>query len=67
VSTYPASRYEAQIYRMGYYGGAGARLMRALGPFQGTAEPTPKDGSRNLMECNWKVGFSLEIPKEWVS
>ena len=19
------------------------------------------------MECNWKVGFSLEIPKDWVS
>ena len=19
------------------------------------------------MECNWKVGFSLEIPKDWLS
>ena len=67
VSTYPVSRYAAQIYRMGYYGGAGARLMRELGPFQGTAEPTPKDGDRGLVECNWKVGFSLEIPRDWVS
>ena len=24
---------------MGYYGGAGARLMRTFGPLQGTAEP----------------------------
>ena len=52
---------------MGYYGGAGARLMRSLGPLQGTAEPTPQDGARHLVECNWKAGFSLEIPKDWLS
>ena len=67
VSTYPVNKYSVSIYRMGYYGGAGARLMRTLGPLQGTAEPTPKDGDRNLIECNWKVGFSLEIPKDWLS
>ena len=67
VSTYPVNRYSVNIYRMGYYGGAGARLMRSIGPLQGTAEPDPKDGVRNLVECNWKVGFSLEIPTEWLS
>ena len=67
VSTYPVNTYSVSIYRMGYYGGAGARLMRTLGPLQGTAEPTPQDGVRNLIECNWKVGFSLEIPKDWLS
>ena len=67
VSTYPVNQYAVSIYRMGYYGGAGARLMRTLGPLQGTEQPTPKDGAKNLIECNWKVGFSLEIPKDWVS
>ena len=67
VSTYPVNKYAVSIYRMGYYGGAGARLMRTLGPLQGTAEPTPQDGPRHLVECNWKVGFSLEIPKDWLS
>ena len=62
VSTYPVNRYSASIYRMGYYGGTGARLMRSLGPLQGTAEPTPQDGERSLIQCNWKIGFSLEIP-----
>jgi hypothetical protein len=28
VSTYPVNSYSGSIYRMGYYGGAGARLMR---------------------------------------
>src|SRR5687768_5080233 len=67
VSTYPVNKYSVSIYRMGYYGGAGARLMRSLGPLQGTTEPTPQDGARTLLECNWKVGFSLEIPSDWLS
>jgi hypothetical protein len=67
VSTDPASEYTVSIYRMGYYGGAGARLMRSLGPLQGTVQPTPEDGERHLIECGWKVGFSLEIPESWVS
>ena len=67
VSTYPVNKYSVNIYRMGYYGGNGARLMRTLGPLQGTPEPTPQDGERHLVECNWKVGFSLKIPKDWVS
>ena len=67
VSTYPVNKYTASIYRMGYYGGAGARLMRTLGPLQGTAEPTPQDGTNHLVESNWRVGFRLEIPKDWLS
>ena len=67
VSTYPANKYSVSIYRMGYYGGAGARLMRTIGPLQGTVEPTPPDGHRKLIECAWRVGFSLEIPSDWLS
>ena len=67
ISTYPASKYSVSIYRMGYYVGAGGRLMRTIGPLQGTTEATPGDGNRNLIECNWKVGFSLEIPQDWLS
>ena len=67
VSTYPVNSYSVSIYRMGYYGGTGARLTRSLGPLQGTTEPTPRDGERSLIECNWKVGFSLEIPADWLS
>ncbi len=67
VSTYPVNTYSVSIYRMGYTGGAGARLMQTFGPLQGTAEPRPQDGVRNLIECHWRVGFSLEIPKDWLS
>jgi hypothetical protein len=67
VSTEPADEYKVDIYRMGYYGGKGGRLMRSMGPFQGTPQPTPEDGERSRIECHWKVGFDLEIPKDWVS
>ncbi len=67
VNTDPAARYTADIYRMGYYGGKGARLMRSIGPFQGVTQPEPKDGERNLIECKWSEGFSIKIPQDWVS
>jgi hypothetical protein len=67
VSTFPVSKYSVAVYRMGYYGGTGARLVRSLGPLQGTTEPDPKDGERALVECKWRVGFSLDIPQDWLS
>ncbi len=37
VSTSPAASYRADVYRLGYYGGKGGRLIAKLGPFPGTA------------------------------
>lgn len=67
VSTDPPAEYTVDIYRMGYYGGTGGRLMRSLGPFQGAAQPTPDDGPHNVRESQWKEGFGLQIPRDWVS
>jgi len=67
VSTNPPSRYRAEIYRMGYYGGAGGRHMRSLGPFSGTVQPTPTDEDKQLVQCAWKPGFEFEIPRDWLS
>src|SRR5687768_2914615 len=33
VSTNPASKFTLDIYRLGYYGSKGGRLMERLGPF----------------------------------
>ena len=69
VSTNPASEYTIDIYRMGYYGGAGGRWMKQLGPYQGKVQSEPvRDERRNrLMECNWGPGVTLKIPKDWIS
>lgn len=71
VSTNPGSDYSIDIYRMGYYGGKGGRLMKTLNPQSGLAkglnQPTPVDGEYHIMQCDWKVSAKLKIPEDWVS
>ena len=67
VSTKPASRFTIEIFRTGYYGGRGARLMTTLGPFEGKTQPDPAMGEKRLMECRWEPGASLKIPADWPS
>lgn len=67
VSTNPASAFHIEIYRMGYYGGAGGRKVAELGPFRGTIQPDPPIGKKRLRECKWEPATSLQIPHDWVS
>ncbi len=67
ISTEPARRFTLEIYRMGYYGGAGAQRMRTIGPLQGKQQPEPPVGERRLRECRWEPSISLEIPLDWRS
>jgi hypothetical protein len=67
VSTNPPAQFKIEIFRTGYYGGRGARLMRTLGPFQGTTQPMPKSGEKNLHECRWEPCATLMIPDDWIS
>ena len=62
VSTRPAERFRIEIFRTGYYGGRGARLMTTLGPFQGKPQPVPPVGPRSVRECQWEPSASLPIP-----
>src|SRR5579859_896465 len=39
--TTTAATYTIDIYRTGWYGGAGARLMTSLGPFNGQQQAVP--------------------------
>ena len=67
VSTDPAKRFMLDIYRMGYYGGTGGRLMQSIGPVQGYPQPTPKQGPKRLRECQWQPSLELKIPDNWLS
>ena len=67
VSTKPARPFEIEIFRTGYYGGRGARLMTKLGPFEGQPQPVPEIGAKNLHECRWKPSTQLTIPADWPS
>ena len=67
VSTEPAAPFKIDFYRMGYYGGAGGRLMHSTGAISGKSQPTPQDGEKALIECKWDVGYELKIPSDWLS
>ena len=67
VSTNPPVEFQIELFRMGYYGGRGARLMRTIGPLQGIVQPTPQPGEKNLHECRWETSHSLTIPEDWLS
>jgi hypothetical protein len=67
VSTNPPSAFTIEIYRSGYYGGAGGRLMKELGPFQGRVQPDPEIGPKRVRDCSWEACAELRIPSDWLS
>ncbi len=67
VSTDPPRRFTIDFYRMGYYGGAGGRLVRTLGPLKGGPQPEPPVGKHRLRECRWEPTASFAIPADWRS
>lgn len=67
VSTKPTALFKIEIFRTGYYGGLGARLMTELGPFQGQEQPVPEVGEKRLRECRWEKTTTLTIPADWLS
>jgi len=67
VSTEPASKFTLEIFRMGYYGGRGARLMKTLGPLKGQPQPIPPVGDKRLRQCKWEPATTIKIPADWPS
>ena len=56
VSTNPASSFRLDIYRSGFYAGAGGRHVLTLGPFDGTVQPDPSIGERRMRDCQLGTG-----------
>jgi len=69
VGTDPARQFNIDVYRMGYYGGAGARHMTTLGPLAGQTQPVPEIGPEpgRLRQCRWEPSAALSIPDDWPS
>lgn len=67
VSTNPVSAFTLDIYRMGYYGGAGGRHVLSLGPFEGTIQPDPPVGENRVRDCQWQPCTGITILGDWLS
>ena len=60
--------YKLTVYRLGWYGGLGARKV-AVSPLipsikQVIPLPDPKTG---MVQANWKTPYTLKVPKAWLS
>jgi hypothetical protein len=75
----PGVAYRADFYRMGWYGGAGARLMASagnlVGQSQGYYDGKQLIGSREarldaltgFLDVNWQRSYRLAVPVDWLS
>jgi hypothetical protein len=71
VSTTPAAGYRVLVYRLGWYGGDGARLVTCLGcdtPREGASQPVPSPSPWDgYLDANWPVTDRLVVGSDWVS
>ena len=68
VSVNPVQTFTLSIYRLGWYGGAGGRLMQQVGPLVGvTQPPCPQDAQSGLTECRWSSSYTLAVPSDWTT
>jgi hypothetical protein len=64
------SLYRLDIYRMGWYGGNGARRVATVRPLSGVSQQPSclSDGTTGLVDCgNWSVSASWAVPLDAVS
>ena len=66
-----SNNYRFDIYRMGYYAGAGARKIKTVQPTAALPQTQPScltEASTGLVDCgNWKVSGQWTIPSNSVS
>jgi Domain of unknown function (DUF4082) len=68
VSLGQAGQYTIDVYRLGYYGGTGGRLMASSGPLNGTTQAGGTlDPNTKLFECNWTTSYVLQVNNNWTS
>jgi hypothetical protein len=72
VSTGSATRYRVDIYRIGWYGGSGARLLACLPTCTtdeaGSPQPVPPfDPSTGYLNAGWPVTDRIAVGPSWTS
>ena len=72
VSTVPAARYRVEVFRLGWYGGEGGRLIACLpacdGDEAGVVRAVPAfDPRSGYLAAGWPASDTLTIGPDWVS
>jgi Domain of unknown function (DUF4347)/Domain of unknown function (DUF4082) len=68
VSLAKAGKYDINVYRLGYYGGAGGRLISSATGLNGVTQAAPTiDPTTRLVECKWNTSYTLQTGADWTS
>jgi hypothetical protein len=67
VSASEARNFRWFVYRLGYYGGTGARGVARGGPLRALRQPAcPVDASTGMVACQWTPTVEIETTGDWV-
>jgi len=69
ISLATSGQYKIDLYRLGYYAGAGGRLLGSFGPLSGVTQPpcNVTNSTTLLIECKWTTSFTLQVGSSWTS
>lgn len=61
--------YTIDVYRLGYYGGQGGRLILSSGQRNGITQPACKfNSATRTVQCNnWSTSYTLQVGNNWTS
>lgn len=63
-----SSSYTIDIYRLGWYDGAGARKVHSVSGANGAQQSLPEpEGTEMLIKCDWPVTDTVTVPSEWTT
>ncbi len=69
VSLEQAGQYQIGVYRLGYYGGTGSRLVTSITGLNGVtqSDPTLVNPNTKLIEYKWNNSYTLQTGSDWTS
>jgi len=65
VSVSPAQEFTVDVYRIGHYGGAGARHVSASPRLSGLIQPAPLVAGKTVSCHHWWMSWRLQLPPHW--
>lgn len=68
ATTCGAERFTIEIFRVGHYGGAGARSMAVSPHLHGEIQAPPEiDPETGRIWCDWPPAWSVQVAEDWLS
>ena len=68
VSVNPVQTFTVDVYRIGYYGGLGGRLLLHAGPINGiTQSACVPDATTGMIACGWTPSYTVAVGTDWTS